>query len=296
MNYFLIKGTAQKYYMKPGILKKETKPSAAALRVFRKKLYTFFTGHCRDLPWRKTEDPYCILVSEIMLQQTQVDRVKTKYEEFIAAFPNFKSLKRASLTQVYAVWQGLGYNRRALALKRIADEVLSRHTGKLPAVKEELMALPGIGKATAASILAFGFNKPEVFIETNVRSVFIHFFFSNRTDVDDTEIAALVERAIDTKNPRKWYSALMDYGTMLKKQHPNPSRKSAHYVAQSPFKGSRRQQRGAILKILLKNPNLTDTDIAVKLTRGTPATAREILSEMIRDGLIINKNGVFSIA
>ncbi|HEX7511109.1 MAG TPA: hypothetical protein VF335_07410, partial [Chitinivibrionales bacterium] len=144
--------------------------------------------------------------------------------------------------------------------------------------------------------LAFGFNKPEVFIETNVRSVFIHFFFSNRTDVDDTEITALVERAIDKKNPRKWYSALMDYGTMLKKQHPNPSRKSAHYVAQSPFKGSRRQQRGAILQILLKNPNLTDTDIAVKLTQGTPATAREILSEMIRDGLIINKNGVFSIA
>jgi len=282
--------------MKPRNFIKETNGACRDLRAFRKELYGFFSKFRRDLPWRKTEDPYCILVSEIMLQQTQVDRVKIKYEEFIEAFPDFQSLHRASLAKVYEVWQGLGYNRRALALKRIAEAVITGHGGRLPAGKEELMALPGIGKATASSILAFGFNEPEAFIETNVRSVFIHFFFFKRDNVDDSEIMPLVEKSLDRKNPRKWYSAIMDYGTMLKKQCPNPSRKSAHYTTQSPFKGSRRQRRGAILRTLLKNPHLMEKEIAQRLEKTSSPAVKDILVDLMKEGLVKQHNGVYSIA
>ena len=230
-----------------------------------------------------------------MLQQTQVDRVKDKYEEFIAAFPDFQSLRRASLSQVCGVWLGLGYNRRALSLKKMAETVVLVYKGQLPDTKEELMALPGIGKATAASILAFGFNKPEVFIETNVRSVFIHCFFPNSVTVTDAEIAPLVEKMLDRSNPRKWYSAIMDYGTMLKKQRPNPSRKSAHYAAQSPFQGSKRQLRGAVLKLLLQTPHLTVMEIAARIGKSEAFRVNAVVSDLKKDGLVKVRKGLYSI-
>jgi A/G-specific adenine glycosylase len=270
--------------------------SAGALRAFREEIYGHFTRYGRDFPWRKTRDPYCILVSEIMLQQTSVDRVVKKYAEFIAAFPDFHSLHKASLALVFGVWQGLGYNRRALALKRIAETVVDEYGGRLPDSVEKLSQLPGIGRATASSIRVFAFNLPAVFIETNIRTVYIHRFFQTRSKIDDSEIAALVEKTLDKKNPRKWYSALMDYGAMLKKIHPNPSRKSAHYKTQSPFEGSKRQIRGAILRHLLNNPGCGLRQLTKEMKNNDGRLVREILKELQKDGLIVDKRGRFLIA
>ena len=266
--------------------------SNARILSFQKIVYRHFAEFGRDLPWRKTNDPYHILISEVMLQQTQVDRVIGKYTSFVKAFPDFKALAKASLEQVYAVWQGLGYNRRALSLKKMAEILVEKYEGRLPATEEELTGLPGIGKATAASIAAFGFNKPSLFIETNIRTVFIHHFFKNRDAVDDSEILALLTQTLDKTSPRKWYSALMDYGTMLKKKHKNPSRNSAHYVKQSRFEGSRRQVRGAILKTLLIAAPLTENGIAQKLPDTNKIDINEILDEMVSEGLLRKIKGV----
>jgi A/G-specific adenine glycosylase len=282
--------------LKPDTLGSIHRLSNARILSFQKIVYKHFAEFGRDLPWRKTNDPYHILISEVMLQQTQVDRVIGKYTVFIKAFPDFRALAKASLEQVYAVWQGLGYNRRALSLKKMAEIIVEKHEGKLPATEEELTALPGIGKATAASIAAFGFNKPSLFIETNIRTVFIHHFFKNRDAVDDPEILALLTQTLDKTNPRKWYSALMDYGTMLKKKHKNPSRKSAHYVKQSRFEGSRRQVRGAILKTLLNAAPLTENGIAQKLPDSIKIDLKEILDEMCNEGLLRKIKGKYKIS
>ena len=148
----------------------------ASLREFRKMVLTYYADHGRDLAWRTTTDPYRILVSEIMLQQTQVERVTVKYPAFIAAFPDFPSLAGAPLSDVLAVWQGMGYNRRAISLQKCARRVVEEYDTSLPQDPEVLETFPGIGRATAASICAFAFNMPVIFIETNIRRVFIHFF------------------------------------------------------------------------------------------------------------------------
>ena len=245
--------------------------------------------------WRKTQDPYRILVSEVMLQQTQVDRVIDKFEQFISAFPDFKALHRASLAEVYSIWTGLGYNRRALALKKIARIVVDDFNGRLPDSIEPLSSLPGIGKATASSLCAFAFNKPTVFIETNIRTVFIHRFFKDRASVDDSEIAPIAEKALDIKDPYKWYSALMDYGTMLKKRYPGLTRKSSRYKRQSPFHGSRRQIRGMLLRMLLESPKQTETVLMKKIGTEKKELLHEILAELIVEGMIKCDRGKYSI-
>ena len=223
----------------------------STIKTFQKKVYHHYTHHHRDLPWRKTRNPYCILVAEVMLQQTQVDRVIDKYTWFIKQFSALRKLATAPTKTVVQSWSGLGYNRRALSLQKAAQEITTKYHGQLPSSQEELCTLPGIGPATAAAIRAYAFNQPAVFIETNIRTVFIHTFFTQRKKVKDEEILPLVAQTLDTKNPRQWYNALMDYGAMLKKQYPNPSRKSSHHTRQTPFEGSRRQLRGKILKTLI---------------------------------------------
>lgn len=237
----------------------------ATVRKFQEKIYQHYRKHGREMPWRMAHDPYHILVSEIMLQQTQVQRVMGKYELFIRAFPDFSCLARATLRRVLQEWQGLGYNRRAIALKQIAQRVTEEFHGKLPSSVEMLMTFPGIGGATAASISAFAFHKPTVFIETNIRRVFIHSFFPGRTNIRDAEILPLVEQTLDTSHPREWYYALMDYGVMLKQSQINPNRRSAHYQKQSPFQGSNRQVRGMILMACASESHLSEQEIAQKL-------------------------------
>jgi A/G-specific adenine glycosylase len=222
------------------------------LRNFQHSIWQFYQEHRRTFAWRLTQNPYHILISEVMLQQTQTYRVEPKYERFVHELPNFESLASAQLHTVLTLWQGLGYNRRGKYLHELAQHVVTKHQGILPQTPEELLTLPGIGKATAASICAFAFNKPTIFIETNIRTVFIYSFFGGKERVDDKELLPLVEATVDQNNPREWYYALMDYGVYLKKNTPNPSRHSKHHVTQSRFKGSDRQIRGAIIRLLTK--------------------------------------------
>lgn len=236
-------------------------------------------------PWRQTIDPYHILVSEFMLQQTQVQRVLIKYPPFLEAFPTFESLARSGLKEVLACWQGLGYNRRALALKSTAEVVVQAYAGELPRDPRELTGLPGIGPSTAGAVLAFAFQIPTAFIETNIRRVFIHHFFSGQAEVTDARIMPLVEATLDRDNPREWYYALMDYGTMLKERFVNPNRLSAHYQRQAPFEGSRRQIRGRILKALIDHPKMSLSELAdlVGTARGDLAA---IVQTLEREGFL----------
>ena len=269
--------------------------SPAAIRSFRQKIYRYYHKHGRTLAWRKTRNAYHILVSEIMLQQTQVERVLQKYPQFIAAFPDFKTLARAPLRKILQVWQGMGYNRRALFLKKIAEAVVEKFNGRLPRTIEELMRLPGIGKNTAASILAFAFNKQAAFIETNIRSVFIHCFYQDLNDVNDREILPLVEKTLDSKNSREWYNALMDYGVMLKKTHPNPSRKSIHHQRQGKFEGSNRQVRGMIIKAITGNPLITVSPL-IKQFDIPAQKVKDNLAQLQREGFIKRTGKKLSIA
>jgi A/G-specific adenine glycosylase len=222
---------------------------------FQKTIWDYYRASKRPFPWRETTDPYHILISEIMLQQTQTDRVVPYFNTWVKKFPTFKKLATASTADVLKAWQGLGYNRRALALKKLAEAVTKEYNGTLPDNFDRLVALPGIGPYTAGAILAFAFNKAVPFIETNIRRVYIHFFFHDHVGVSDKDIFKLVEATMDRDQPREWYSALMDYGVKLAKEGmPNPNRRSKHYTKQSKFEGSYRQVRGAILKILAQGP------------------------------------------
>ncbi|MBN2178673.1 MAG: A/G-specific adenine glycosylase [Deltaproteobacteria bacterium] len=262
---------------------------------FRKTVYHHWEYYGRDLPWRKTDNPYNIIVSEIMLQQTQVARVITKYEEFITTFPDIESLARAPLQQVLTVWHGLGYNRRALSLRKMAEEIVTLHDGRIPNNVTLLKTLPGIGNATAHAVCAFAFNQPVIFIETNIRTVFIHHFFSTKGAVNDSDMLPLITQTLDSRNPRRWYNALMDYGASLKKGYPNPGRKSAHYKRQSPFKGSRRQVRGAVLSTLVESISIAKDELAAALPFDKELI-HSVLSQLEREELIVVKNGVLFIA
>ena len=262
---------------------------------FRKIIWDYYHTHGRTLPWRQTRNPYHILVSEMMLQQTQVERVREKYQTFIETFPDLASLERAQLKDILSVWQGLGYNRRAIALKQIAREVMTTFHGFLPSSVDRLMQLPGVGRATASAIASFAFNRPTVFLETNIRRVFIHFFFADRENIRDAELLPFVEKALDRSDPRRWYYALMDYGAMLKREIANPNKKSSHYQRQSPFAGSNRQLRGMVLRTVLNAPRISKTALAKKLGK-EPKHVGEILSQLEREEFIRREGNTYLIA
>jgi len=257
-----------------------------AVEEFRQIIYQHYAEHSREMPWRVSSNPYHILVSEIMLQQTQVGRVLAKYEQFISTFPDFSAVNKAPLQEILGVWQGLGYNRRAIALQRICRLVVTEYGGVLPGSTETLQTFPGIGPATAGAICAFAFNQPTVFIETNIRRVFIHFFFPNKSGVKDKEILPLVQGTLDTRNPRTWYHALMDYGAMLKNEEHNPNRRSAHYSRQAPFQGSNREIRGLILKTLLEKAALTEKELIRSVGKNSKRV-RPIITQLIREGFLV---------
>ena len=259
--------------------------SSSGILAFQQMVLSHYEQYGRDMAWRNTTDPYQILVSEIMLQQTQVERVTTKFPEFIRAFPDFASLANAPLADVLNIWQGMGYNRRAIALQKCAVRVINEFNGILPADVDLLATFPGIGRATASSIAAFAFNLPVIFIETNIRRVFIHFFFNDTDTVSDSHILSLVEKSLYDENPRIWYWALMDLGSALKKTVPNPNRRSVHYTRQSPFEGSDRKIRGELLKLLLKDQYLVEDEVVVRFNED-PQRIRKILSTLEAEGFI----------
>lgn len=233
----------------------------------------------RDLPWRRTCDPYKIWLSEVMLQQTQVARVETRWQEWLDRFPTVGDLAAAPVSDVLTAWQGMGYNRRALSLKKAAETIAQEYDGAFPRSVKELVALPGIGPATAQGIRSFAFDLPGVYLETNVRTVVLHHLFPDASEVSDKELTPIVEatcpaavctdevdeatvrlqlagRFADPQDardtPRAWYYAMLDYGAYLKKTVPNPSRRAKAYTRQSKFEGSRRQKRAEAVRMLLE--------------------------------------------
>lgn len=224
------------------------------VRSFRRTVLTYWKQNGRhELPWRKTRDPYAILVSEIMLQQTQVERVIPYFTRWMQMFPTAQALARASLPVVLKCWSGLGYNRRAKHLHEAAMRIAQYG---MPREYAALRELPGVGDYTAKAVRVFAFGEPETLIETNVRSVFIHSFFPRARAVSDERLLPLIDAALDRRDPRRWYSALMDYGSFLKATTKNPSRRSRHHTRQSTFKGSLREVRGAILKASVDESDL----------------------------------------
>lgn len=295
---YKIIGWSQRDMKKSVTIDQDTNPtllSQEAIQQFQSEVYAYYHAHPRLLPWRETGDPYQILVSEIMLQQTRVERAMGKYQEFLVAFPDFASLAQAPLRDVLHVWQGLGYNRRARALQETAKRVVQDFSGALPGSADQLRSLPGIGPYTAGAIMAFAFHQPVPIIETNIRTVYIHCFFQDREGVKDSEIMPLVEVTLDEKNPRDWYYALMDYGVMLKQTHCNPSRKSAHHTRQSRFEGSDRQIRGKILKHLLQKPLSRKEEISQAL-QADPKRLEMILESLEKEGFIARKETKYRIA
>jgi len=221
---------------------------------FTLKIRLFYQDNRRQFAWRSDPSPYRVAVSELMLQQTQIGRVASYFDRWVERFEDFQSLAQAPTEDVLRSWQGLGYNRRALWLRDMAQRVTTQYNGELPRDPEVLVTFGGVGPNTAGSMAAFAYQWPAVFIETNIRRTFIHEFFPDAIDVHDRALLSLIEATLDRDNPRDWYYALMDYGAYLATTTRNPNRRSAHYSRQSRFMGSRREIRGQVIKQLLEGP------------------------------------------
>jgi len=253
-------------------------------KAFQTKILRLAKAHTRShLPWRTRRTPYRVLVSEVMLQQTQVARVIPKFQEFVKAVPDFETLAKVPQKKLLTLWQGLGYNSRALRLQKAAREVVAKYDGTLPKERERLIALSGIGPYTAGAIRVFAWNLPDIFIETNIRRVFIHEFFSDKKNISDKEILPLIEETLPTTNSRSWYETLMDYGATLPKiLKSNPNIKSKHYTKQSKFSGSDRQLRGKILRLVLAGKKWSP-----KILGEDPKRVKRIAIDLRKDGFEI---------
>jgi A/G-specific adenine glycosylase len=266
------------------------------IRAFRALVWKYYKEEGRhDLPWRKTTDPYKILVSEVMLQQTQVPRVLEKYKEFIRAFPTVRKLAAASLSDVVKVWSGLGYNRRAKYLSDAARSIVAEHQGVMPRDYPTLRAIPGIGMYTANAVRVFAFNEPEVLLETNVRTAIMHHFLNEKTKIEDYRIEKIAAAAAEGQDPRRWHSALFDYGAYLKRSGIRNNVQSKHYTKQSTFEGSLRQLRGAILRQLHEGPR-NERALWYKVQPCTTERIEAALKGLAKDGLIRREKNKWQIA
>jgi A/G-specific adenine glycosylase len=249
------------------------------------------------MPWRTHRSPYRVFVSEIMLQQTTVTTVTPRYGAFLKKFPSFRRLAESSVQEVIAAWKGLGYNRRALALRESARIITGTHQGRLPRSFDELVALPGVGRATAAAVIVYAFNIPQAFIEANIRRVFLHFFFPGRIRVSDDAILPLVEQAMDRENPRDWFYALMDYGAFLAAGRAGSlgaraSQRSSRYRRQAAFEGSLRQLRGRVLAVLIERRQAARAQMEKEL--GGDERLGEALDQLVKEGFLKLEKGRYS--
>ncbi len=268
--------------------------SSKDINTFKRTILSYYKKSGRNFAWRKTHDPYKIWISETMLQQTGTARVISKYEEFLKNFPDLNSLAKAPLQKIFIVWKGLGYNSRALRLKHGAEFIINNYDGKFPKQRDLLLEIPGIGQSTAAAILNFSFKIPTPFIETNIRAVFIHFFFKDKQAVSDKEILPLIEKTLPQKNSREWFYALMDYGVYLKAHKLVPNSRSLHYKKQSPFKGSLREKRAKILAFV-SNKKKANVDSLSKELSLSQKTILPIIKKMEKEGIfqIDNQKNVY---
>ena len=222
---------------------------ADSVQAFQLHILSWYATFKRDLPWRGDPDPYHILVSEIMLQQTQVDRVIPKYLAFLERFPTLVSLAEAPTADVLRQWQGLGYNRRALNLKRAAETACREYGGRLPETVAELEQLPGIGKYTARAVASFAFNVQVPVVDTNVRRVLSS--LAGR-DLSERETWELAERVLPAGRAADWNQALMDYGALVQKATPRRTGKPSE-----PFATTNRFWRGRIVDALRASGRVT---------------------------------------
>lgn len=262
-------------------------------------VYAYYHRHARSLPWRDLaslpvkERGYRVVVSEYMLQQTQVPRVIPKFLSWIEKWPTLNSFIGASVSDVIIEWNGLGYNRRAMYLHETLHEVERLYKGIVPNDQASLKAFRGIGDNTAAAIIAYTYNLPSVFIETNIRTAYIHAFFRNHEEkVSDAVILQKVQATLDTTQPRQWYYALMDYGTFVKQQYGNHLNMALQHKRQSNFYGSRRQLRGSIVRILTQKQVMTIDELEALIN--DPRTLN-VIDDLCRDGLLSAKDVVLSL-
>ena len=264
---------------------------------FQRKILSWYKKNKRDLPWRNTKDSYRILVSEVMLQQTQVARVIPKYKEFLQKFPTLETLAKASDKALLRVWAGLGYWRRSRFLKENAQKILEEFGDKFPQNSKTLQTLPGIGEYTAKALACFAFGNTEAFLETNIRRVYLHFFFPKRKNVPDKEILKVAQRAVRKKNPREWHYALFDYGaTVLKDKKIN--QRSKHYAKQSRFEGSFRSFRTKVMRFLLdqQDQKATKSRLARFLKEAqSPYPSEKVLAALEKDSLIKRRRNSYSL-
>jgi A/G-specific adenine glycosylase len=259
---------------------------------FRRAVRSYYARCGRHFPWRETRDPYAILVSEIMLQQTQTSRVSERFPLFLRRFPDAAALAHASQSEVIQAWEGLGYYRRARNLHRAAQAVVQHHDGVVPSSFEALRSLPGVGAYTAAAVSAFAFDRGVAMIETNIRSVYLYVFCKGRHGVRDSEILKLVEETMPSRNVRDWFYGLMDLGVELKRVAPTVNHASRHHTKQSPFKGSDRQVAAYVLRLIVAGKRATARGCIVKAvtSKFAEATREQVdraLARLTREGLVV---------
>lgn len=265
------------------------------IKKFQTIILDWYKNHRKDLPWRNTRDPYKILVSEVMLQQTQISRVIPKYKGFLQKFPILYILAVARINSILKTWSGLGYWRRALYLKETAKTILKKYKGKFPKDPKVLETLPGIGHYTARALACFAFGNCQAFLDTNIRRVYLHFFFPKRKKVSDKEILKIAQKAVWKKNPREWHYALFDYGAMVLKDK-NINKRSKHYHKQSKFKGSFRSFRTKVVRFLLsQKQNQAPHKIVEALLKKSPYPSRQIIASLLKDNLIKKTSSHYSL-
>lgn len=259
---------------------------------FQRKILTWYAANKRDLPWKHARDPFRILVSEIMLQQTQVSRVLPKYQEFLEKFPTVQALAEASDRQLLRTWSGLGYWRRAHYLKQAAQEIVKTHRGKFPRDIKALQTLPGFGPYTAGAVACFAFNSSEAFLDTNIRRVYLHFFFPGQHQVSDQQILAIAQSAVWKKDPRTWHYALLDYGA-LELPRKGINTRSRHYHRQTPFENSFRAFRSQVVKQILARPQnkIAHASLTAFLKKelaksNSPYRPQAVIESLLKDELI----------
>jgi A/G-specific adenine glycosylase len=261
---------------------------------FQSMIFTWWEKNRRDLPWRHTHDPYKIAVSEIMLQQTQVLRVITKYREFIKEFPTVFDLAKVTTASVLRLWKGMGYNRRALYLRNMAKVVVKEYQGKFPVDEKLLIQLPGLGMYTARAILVFAYEKDIACVDTNIRKIITHFFFKDEAQ-KDLVIQQVADQLVPVGKSWEWHQALMDYGalTMPNAKCPmlNTKKKSV------PFRQTNRFYRGRIIDMLREKKYLETKIINYIFNQFNKQEyeTQSIINSLIKDGLVTRKKNMLSL-